>query len=56
MKQDALKQPLFAKLLEDQRTIPNEPHLAATKPPWVDEAHTHKYPSDGDDDIEPIEY
>lgn len=50
MKQDALKQPFFSKLLEEQKTNPNEQFYPwpTTKP--TEEAQTQKYPSDGDDD------
>lgn len=56
MKQDALKQPFFAKLLEEQRTpTPDQQFYPITKPA-IDEAQTQKYPSDGDDDNWPIPY
>jgi hypothetical protein len=56
MKQDALKQPFFAKLLEEQKTISSEQQFGVTKPAYLDEAQTQKYPSDGDDDNWPIPY
>jgi hypothetical protein len=49
MKQDALKQPFFAKLLEEQKKpSPNQQFWPTTK--ISDQAQTQKYPSDGDDD------
>jgi hypothetical protein len=47
--EDALKQPFFAKMLELQK--PQEGFLPTPTSPIKDNAHTLKYPSDGDDDI-----
>jgi hypothetical protein len=50
MKQDSLKQPFFAQLLEEQKTpAPNQQFFPWTTKP-TEEAQTQKYPSDGDDD------
>jgi hypothetical protein len=47
---DALKQPFFAQLLEEQKTpAPNQQFYPWTTKP-TEEAQTQKYPSDGDDD------
>lgn len=56
MKQNELKHPFFAQFLEAQARVqrPNEANMLVWPPvtlPIMDEAHTHKYPSDGDDDM-----
>lgn len=54
MKQDALKQPFFAALLESQHkdVEPQNQTWPPIKPtkPVVDYDQTHKYPSDGDEE------
>lgn len=55
-KQEELKQPFFANLLEAQKkpaSIDTQT-LGITKQIW-DQAQTQKWPSDGDDEIPPIE-
>ena len=55
-KQEELKQPFFANLLEAQKrpVIGDHQSVGLTKP-WLDQAQTQKWPSDGDDEIPPIE-
>lgn len=56
MKQNGQLKPFFAQFLESQVRVqgPTEANSLVWPPvtlPIKDEAHTHKYPSDGDDDL-----
>ncbi len=57
MKQNEGKSPFFAQFLESQQTKvqqPGEANLLVWPPvslPIMDYDQTHKYPSDGDDDL-----
>jgi hypothetical protein len=55
-KNEELKHPFFANLLEAQKkpSSGDQQNLGITKQIW-DQAQTQKWPSDGDDDIPPIE-
>jgi hypothetical protein len=56
MKQDALKQPFFATLLESQKRTPepDSQYIPWPRPkptyPSIDHDQTHKYPSDNDEE------
>ena len=55
-KHEEVKQPFFANLLEAQKKEDhNQVYFGITKS-WLDEAQTQKWPSDGDDEIPPIEF
>jgi hypothetical protein len=52
---DVLSKPFFATLLEAQKPNSDQQSYVVTKPIF-DQAQTQKWPSDGDDDIPPVEF
>ena len=61
MKQnEKLMQPFFARFLERQKgmtgnsSVNHAEGIAGVTIPFLEEPHTNKYPSDGDDELPPI--
>jgi hypothetical protein len=55
-KHEEVKKPFFANLLEVQKKEDHNPVYFGVSNPWLDQAQTQKWPSDGDDEIPPIEF
>lgn len=54
--QEEKKNPFFAKLLEAQQNSSKDEQTLGITKVWLDQAQTQKWPSDGDDEIPPIEF